>query len=146
MRMNTTGLLSKLRAKYNQRAPTKVDSKEVGLVLLHKLTGIKHLHYGFWDEDVKPSLRELPAAQERYAELLIQTLDDHLQQMELGKQESRLLDVGCGTGALLCEPQPPGLCHRCGRAVPIYAQGSAKSANSAPPKYQDRCKDLLVSF
>ena len=100
--MNTTGLLGKLYEKYSQRDP-KTDSKEVSLVLLHKLTGIKYLHYGFWDENAKPSLRELPAAQERYAELLIHTLDDHLQQMGLDKQEARLLDVGCGTGALLCE-------------------------------------------
>ena len=75
-----------------------MDSKEFGLVFGHKLLGLDHLHYGYWEESDKLSLGGLIKAQERYTDLLLSTLKGHLD----AGDNSRILDVGCGTGSILC--------------------------------------------
>ena len=75
-----------------------MDSKEFGLVFFHKLLGLDHLHYGYWDEGDPISLNGLVQAQEKYTSLLLRTIDERVKDTE----SPRLLDVGCGTGATLC--------------------------------------------
>jgi len=75
----------------------KIESREVGLVLLQQLFGLDELHYGLWDDGLAPTLGNLPLAQRRYTELLLEAV------RELAPRPLRVLDVGCGAGTLLVE-------------------------------------------
>ena len=75
-----------------------MDSKEFGLIFFHKLLGLDHLHYGYWDKEDPVSLNGLVQAQEKYTLLLLANINEQLKEVK----EPYLLDVGCGTGAILC--------------------------------------------
>jgi SAM-dependent methyltransferase len=74
-----------------------MTSRERGLVLAQQLLDVKDLHYGLWDPDLELSLSNIPLAQQRYTEMLLELikslLSDH--------PAPCILDVGCGTGYLL---------------------------------------------
>lgn len=73
-----------------------MDSKEFGLVFTQQLTGLEDLHYGYWDRTIPAvSVLYMKQAQQRYTEQLIDTLELH------GDRNMLVLDVGCGTGAVL---------------------------------------------
>jgi SAM-dependent methyltransferase len=71
----------------------------MGLVVAQQLTGVDDLHYGFWDEGVRPTITGIIPAQKRYTEQLIDTIREY----SGGAGEIRVLDVGCGTGLMLKE-------------------------------------------
>jgi SAM-dependent methyltransferase len=73
-----------------------MDSKELGLVLSRQLLGVEDLHYGLWDADLELTFANVPAAQQRFNEMLIACLP----QPAAGV---RVLDVGCGAGHLLAQ-------------------------------------------
>lgn len=73
-----------------------MDSKELGLVLARQLLGVEDLHYGLWDPDLELSFANLPAAQQRFNDLLMSRLPAPAAAV-------RVLDVGCGTGNLLSQ-------------------------------------------
>lgn len=73
-----------------------MDSKEFGLVFTQQLTGMEDLHYGYWDETIPTvSMLYMKQAQQRYTEQLIDTLE------QTGNANRHVLDIGCGTGAVL---------------------------------------------
>jgi SAM-dependent methyltransferase len=75
-----------------------MDSKELGLVVPQKLLGLEDLHYGFWDKDQKPAIADFVKAQKRYSDFLITAITE-----AAGDKKARMLDVGCGTGAMIYE-------------------------------------------
>lgn len=82
-----------------------MDSRELGLVLGQQLTGLEDLHYGFWPDGEAPTLREFTRAQQRYTDMILAAVT-----AAAGDAAgARVLDVGCGTGEILCEMLGRGL-------------------------------------
>ncbi len=65
---------------------------DIALRLGHKLLGLEHLHYGYFDKKLEPVLSNLPKAQEAYVKNLLSYLPS--------KGVKRIFDVGCGTGGV----------------------------------------------
>lgn len=76
----------------------RVDSKEVGLgiglILSKNFLGSEYLHYGFFEGGLTPEIRNLAAAQQRYADFL---------QSNIPAGVKTILDVGCGSGRFALE-------------------------------------------
>lgn len=75
----------------------KMDSKELGLVLGQQLLGVDDLHYGLWDKDLPITLGNLPEAQQRYTDMIIDRLPS------AAGEHTRVIDIGCGTGHILAQ-------------------------------------------
>lgn len=73
----------------------KRDSREVGLEIIYLILrhhpGSHHLHYGYWDKGLEPTIANLPKAQEAYCEFILSHIPEGTRS---------ILDVGCGVGAL----------------------------------------------
>ncbi len=71
----------------------KLDSKEIGLdigLMLGKyFFRTEHLHYGYWTNDLKLDIHNLPEAQENYSDFVISHIPEGAK---------TLLDVGSGVG------------------------------------------------
>ena len=74
-----------------------MGSKELGLVLGQQLLGVDDLHYGLWDENLPLSLGNLADAQQRYTDMIVSALPS----AEGG--DTRVIDIGCGTGHILAQ-------------------------------------------
>ncbi len=81
--------------------PTLVEpslkSRDIGLVLVHKILDCPHLHYGYWPEEEEARPGDFYKAQERYADMLA----NRIKELTEGRERPRVLDVGCGTGTML---------------------------------------------
>ena len=73
-----------------------MHSREFGLVLAQQLGNVEDLHYGLWDSDLELCFHNLRVAQQRYSDMI-------LAQLPSSTGEVRVLDVGCGTGHLICQ-------------------------------------------
>ena len=71
-----------------------------GLRFYHEVLGLERLNYGLWRPGDEVTLENLKAAQKRYEDFLI----DHIP-----SGTSRVLDVGCGTSALVASLQQRGM-------------------------------------
>ena len=74
-----------------------MSSRELGLVIAQRLFDMQDLHYGFWDDDLPVSVHNVGIAQQRYTDLLLDTLPDA--ESETGPV--RVLDIGCGSGHMM---------------------------------------------
>lgn len=70
----------------------KTYYNDIALRLAHRLLGVGHLHYGYFDKKLKQTLANLPEAQEAYVKNLISYIPK--------KGVKRIFDVGCGTGGV----------------------------------------------
>ena len=75
----------------------KMTTRELGLLLTRQLLDVEDLHYGLWDPDLRLTVANLPTAQQRYSDLLL----DRVDRLLAGIVQPRILDVGCGTGHLM---------------------------------------------
>ncbi len=71
-----------------------MDSKEFGLVAAQQLFQIEDLHYGFWDVDDVINLSKWKIAQKKHTDFLFKYIKNNIQ----NKNQSKLLDIGCGVG------------------------------------------------
>lgn len=69
----------------------KTYHNDIALKLAHKMFGLEHLHYGYFDKSNKPVLENLGKAQNAYVEKLLDMIP---------KGVKTILDVGCGTGGV----------------------------------------------
>ena len=104
-----------------------MGSRELGLVLAQQLLGIEDLHYGLWDPGQPLTLANLPVAQQRYSDLLLETAAKVLD----GIPSPRVMDVGCGTGRL---------------AVQMLARGWQVTALSPSPALASLARERLAAF
>ncbi len=118
---------------------SKVDSKEVGLVaglnLFHFFLGTRDLHYGLWQDDLEVSIRNLPQAQKRYSDYLL----DHIP-----PGVKRILDVGCGAGGVAAELLARGYEVEGVSPSPLLSEAARRQAGEAFKIHQGRFED--VSF
>ena len=135
-----------------------MDSKDFGLEFMHTVTGLEHLHYGFWDKKTKPALMKFPAAQEKYTNMLLDLIRKRGQKMKgkmgeqmKGKVKSpsksqplRILDVGCGSGTTLCRLLEQG--YKVDGIVPSdYLYAAAKEKLKATLKLNKKAKHAKES-
>lgn len=88
-----------------------MDSRELGLVLARLLLDVEDLHYGWWAEGDAPSLAGLADAQRRHSELLLDAVAGLLRiptSFAADVDAPRVLDIGCGTGALAAKANQRG--------------------------------------
>jgi SAM-dependent methyltransferase len=71
-----------------------MDSKEFGLVAAQQLFKIEDIHYGFWKDGEEATLGNWKEAQEAHTQFLFDHIFKHLE----NKEESYMLDIGCGVG------------------------------------------------
>ncbi|MCB1169445.1 MAG: methyltransferase [Leptospiraceae bacterium] len=64
---------------------------DIALQLGHQLFGVEHLHYGYFEKGKKPTMQNLPAAQEAYVRNLLKYIPAGVK---------RVFDVGCGSGGV----------------------------------------------
>ncbi len=62
---------------------------DIALRTVHKLFGLKYLHYGYFQEGQKASLDTLPQAQIEFKDQIIRHFPEDVE---------KTLDIGCGTG------------------------------------------------
>lgn len=64
---------------------------DIALKLAHKMFGLEHLHYGYFEKNNPAKLENLNKAQNAYVEKLVSMIP---------KNVKTILDVGCGTGGV----------------------------------------------
>ena len=69
----------------------KTYHNDIALKLAHKMFGLEHLHYGYFEKGSPVTLEGLNKAQHTYVEKLIEMIP---------KEVKTILDVGCGTGGV----------------------------------------------
>ena len=74
-----------------------MDSKEFGLVAAQQLFHVEDIHYGFWEKDEIATLNNFKEAQKKHTKFLFQFIDNYIE----NKNQSKLLDVGCGVGVTI---------------------------------------------
>ncbi len=74
-----------------KHAHKKSYYNDIALRLAHKILGVQHLHYGFFKGSLKPTMQNLPAAQNAYVKNLISYIPAGVR---------TIFDVGCGTGGV----------------------------------------------
>lgn len=80
-----------IATRRRERAAWQEVALAAGFLAGRHFLGTRDLHYGYWQEGVKPELRNLAPAQECYSSFLL----DHIP-----KDARRILDVGCGAGGI----------------------------------------------
>ena len=115
----------------------KVDSKEVGLVaglnLFNFFLGTRDLHYGLWQEDLEVCIQNLPEAQRRYSDFLI----DHIPE-----GVKRILDVGCGAGGVARELLARGYQVEGVSPSPLLSDAAQQQAGEGFKIHQGRFEDI----
>ncbi len=115
----------------------KVDSKEVGLVaglnLFNFFLGTRDLHYGLWQEDLEVCIQNLPEAQRRYSDFLI----DHIPE-----GVKRILDVGCGAGGVARELLARGYQVEGVSPSPLLSEAAQQQAGEGFKIHQGRFEDI----
>lgn len=116
---------------------SKVDSKEVGLVAMLNLfnffLGTKDLHYGLWSDGLDVTPQNLPQAQKRYTDFLLEHIP--------GSVKS-ILDVGCGAGGLASEMVSRGFKVRGVSPSPLLTEAAQKQVGDDFYIYQGRFEDI----
>jgi len=123
-----------------------LDSRELGLVLARQLIGVDDLHYGLWGDGLALNLGNLAYAQQRYNEMLLRELPP-------ADVEVRVLDVGCGTGTLLCQMARRGYrvdgvvpaAYLCRAARERIAADGASASRIFPCRFEDLPVPMLQS-
>ncbi len=117
-----------------------VDSKEVGLVaglnLFNFFLGSKDLHYGLWQDDLEVSVQNLPKAQKRYSEFLIEHIPGDVK---------TILDVGCGAGGLATELIGRGYQVQGVSPSPLLSEAAQKQAGESFLIHHGRFEDVSFS-
>jgi MPBQ/MSBQ methyltransferase len=71
---------------------TQKSTNDRALRIYHQVLGLERLHYGIWQDEEELSLHNLKQAQQRYEDFIMGRIPEDVH---------RILDVGCGTGAML---------------------------------------------
>ena len=89
---------------------------DIALRLAHKLFGIEHLHYGYFD-GIEPTLENFPKAQELYVQKMLSHIPEGVK---------TVFDVGCGTGGVAKALLAKGFQVTCLAPDPYLTEKAAK--------------------
>ena len=62
---------------------------------------MEHLHYGWWDKGVKPSIGNFVDAQNKYTKVILDLIDKRASKFK--NKPIKVLDIGCGSGVTLAK-------------------------------------------
>lgn len=106
---------------------------DISLKLFHQLFGLHHLHYGYFDENLKPEFKNVAAAQEKYVEELLSFIPENVK---------TILDVGCGTGGVASKLVEKGYQVTCIAPDPYLIEKTLENTNNKVETYTDLYENL----
>lgn len=106
---------------------------DIALRLMQRLFKVEHLHYGYFDRNLKPEMKNLPAAQAAYVKLLLSYIP---------KGVKKIFDVGCGTGGVASELVKKGHNVTCIAPDPILVEMTEKRTNGKVRAFVDLYENI----
>jgi len=107
-----------------ERVSSKDFGLAAGLLLGRVLFDTDELHFGYWDQGLEVKITNMPAAQERYSEVLLSHIPPGTR---------TILDVGCGAGKLAERLLAAGYDVECVCPSPLLVGEARKRLGDAVP-------------
>ena len=98
----------------------KTYYNDIALKLAQKLLNLEYLHYGYFENGLKPSIDNLPKAQAAFTQKVIK---------ELPNKINKILDLGCGTGGVASQLISKKYTVTCVDPDPFMVQTTLKRTN-----------------
>lgn len=109
---------------------------EIGSVCGKHFLQLKHLHYGYWTDDLAVDIVNLHTAQENYVKFLMSHIPDGVK---------KILDVGCGTGQMAKDLQEVGFHVDCISPNSFFAQQARQLLGEASCVFECRYEEFQSS-
>ena len=122
----------------NDRDPKKLSREiglEIGSLFGRHFLKIKHLHYGYWPDDLEVDITNLYIAQDRYIEFLLSHIPQNVK---------NVLDVGCGSGQNAKRLIDAGFNVDCVSPSPVLAQYTRDLIGSRHQVYESYYEKLAT--
>lgn len=100
---------------------TKNYYNDIALKLAGLVADAKHLHYGYFERGLRPELKNLGEAQDKYLQKLLGFIPK--------SRVKKILDVGCGTGSVAAELVKRGYEVTCLAPDPYLVQRTREATN-----------------
>ncbi len=111
----------------------KTYHNDIALKLAHKMFGLEHLHYGYFDSTTPPLLENINKAQNTYVEKLLEVIPNSVK---------TILDVGCGTGGVAKKLVDKGYDVTCIAPDPYLVEKTLENTSGKVKTYTDLYENI----